>query len=78
MILLYLITPALIMFFMSLSHHIYLRRILPITNLMVLIPIVYLFSLDKPYAIIGEYLVATDLNSYILLISFDLRFFKIN
>ena len=69
MIFLYLITPALIMFFISFSHHVYLRRILPLTNMMVLIPIIYLFSLGKPYAIIGEYLVATTLNSYILLIS---------
>ena len=69
MILFYLIAPALIMFVLSFLHHRLLNRILPITTLMILIPIVYLFRLEKPYTIIGNYWVATQLNSYILLIS---------
>jgi len=69
MIFYFLIAPAVIMFIVSFLHIKIAQKLLPITSFFSLVSSVYLFFLDMPYSIIGEYLVATKLNSYILLVS---------
>lgn len=65
----YLIVPAVIMFLISFLHVKVAKKLLPIVSFLVLLPIVYLFTMDKPYNLVGEYLIATKLNTYILLVS---------
>ena len=69
MMLFWLLLPPFLMFAASFSHSIWARRLLPISSFAVLVPVVELFRLPKPYALWGHYLVADDLNTYILLLS---------
>jgi len=64
-----LIIPAVIMFIVSFLHVRVAKKLLPFVSFLVLLPIIYLFSIDKPYNLVGEYLIATKLNTYILLVS---------
>jgi hydrogenase-4 component F len=64
-----LVLPALVMFAVSFSHHRKAKFLLPISSVAILLPIVKLFWLPKPYAIWGNYLVADRLDTYVLLIS---------
>lgn len=69
MMLLFLLMPAVIMFIVSFIHTPKVRKILPITSFVILIPIMELFQISKPYFVWENYLVADDLDTYILLIS---------
>ena len=64
-----LLLPALVMFVASFWHTPNAGKVLPITSVAILVPIVELFRLSKPYALWRDYLVADDLNTYILLVS---------
>ncbi len=64
-----LILPAFAMFLVSFSKHKKAKYLLTVTSFAILLPIVKLFWLPKPYAIWGEYLVADKLDTYILLVS---------
>jgi hydrogenase-4 component F len=70
MILLALLLPALIMFATSFFYpNRWIRKLLPLTNLFLIAGIVELFLLPKPYALWESYLVADELNTFILLLS---------
>ncbi len=69
MMLFYLLLPPFLMFVASFSHSLWARRLLPISSFAVLVPVLELFRLPKPYKLWGNYLVADDLNTYILLLS---------
>jgi len=69
MMLALLLMPALVMFLVSLSKNDKTKQILPITAFSILLPIVKLFTLPKPFPVLNEYLVADQLNTYILLVS---------
>jgi len=69
MMLALLLLPAAIMFIASFFLHPMARRLLPLSSFAILIPIVELFRLPKPYALWGHALIADDLNTYILLVS---------
>ncbi|WP_084722067.1 proton-conducting transporter membrane subunit [Sulfurovum lithotrophicum] len=69
MMLTLLILPAIIMFIVSFFKHKKAKFLLAITSLMILLPIVELFLLPKPYSIWDSYLVADKLDTYILLVS---------
>ncbi len=69
MMLFWLLLPPLLMFLASFSQSIWSRRLLPLSSFAVLIPVAILFNLPKPYNIWQEYLIATDLNTYILLLA---------
>jgi len=64
-----LILPALIMFLVSFLKQKKAKFLLPVSSFIILLPIVKLFMLAKPYAIWGSYLVADKLDTYILLVS---------
>jgi len=64
-----LLLPPFIMFVASFSHSLWARRLLPISSFAVLIPVIELFSLPKPYHLWGDYLIADNLDTYILLVS---------
>ena len=63
-----LLLPAIFMFVASFKLQ-SIRKLLPFTSFAILFPIVELFRLPKPYHLWGNYLVANDLNTYILLVS---------
>ena len=69
MILFFLFIPPLLMFAFSFLKSKNTRIFLSISSFLILIPIIELFLLSKPYNIIDSYLIATKLNTYILLIS---------
>ncbi len=69
MILFYLTIPAFIIFFVSFFEIDKAKKILPYSSFLVLLPIIYLFLVDKPYNLIGDYMIATKLNTYVLLVS---------
>ncbi len=69
MMLTWLILPALIMFAVSFFKNEKAKFLLPVTSFAVLIPIVELLLLPKPYAVWGSYLVADKLDTYVLLVS---------
>ncbi|WP_456381318.1 proton-conducting transporter transmembrane domain-containing protein [Hydrogenimonas sp.] len=64
-----LLLPALVMFAVSFLHTPQARRLLPVSSVAILIPVGMLFVHAKPWKLWGEYLVADDLNSYVLLVS---------
>ncbi len=64
-----LLLPALIMFIVSLFKHPKAKFLLPVSSFAILLPMVELFLLPKPYAIAGTYLIADELDTYILLVS---------
>lgn len=69
MTLLLLFFPALLTFLLSFSKSLKIKNILPWTSLVILIPIIILFFEDKPYRLLGDYLIVDKLNSFILLVS---------
>ncbi len=69
MMLFFLLLPPLLMFVASFSRSPWARKLLPVSSFAVLIPVALLFRLPKPYELWGRYLVADDLNTYILLLS---------
>ncbi len=69
MTLFFLLLPPLLMFAASFVKTSRTRKLLPLSSFAVLVPVALLFRLPKPYALWGEYLVADDLNTYILLLS---------
>jgi len=64
-----LLLPAVIMFFVSFSHNSKARALLSFVSFLILLPVVKLFFLPKPFDIWDKYLVADDLNTYVLLVS---------
>jgi len=69
MMILFLLLPAIIMFSVSFMKNSKVNNLLSISSFAILVPIVKLFMLDKPYHIWGNYLIADELNTYILLVS---------
>jgi hydrogenase-4 component F len=58
-----------IMFGVSFIKNNKAKYLLALSSLIILLPIVELFLLPKPYAILGSYLVADKLDTYVLLVS---------
>jgi len=69
MMLLFLLLPALTMFGVSFIKKTKAKYLLAFTSFLILLPIVKLFFLPKPYNILDTYLVADKLDTYILLVS---------
>ena len=69
MMLLLLIAPAIIMFLVSFVTNTKMRFLLPVSSFAILLPIVKLFTLPKPYPIWDNFLVADALDTYVLLLS---------
>ena len=69
MMLTMLLFPALAMFVVSLFHDPRARRLLPLTSIAILLPVIRLLWLPKPYGIWGNYLIADGLDTYVLLVS---------
>ncbi len=69
MMLLFLLLPAIVMFTVSLVRKKNAKYLLAFTSFLILVPTVKLFFLAKPYAILGSYLVADKLDTYVLLVS---------
>ena len=67
--LLLLLLPAMIMFGVSFIKNNKAKYLLAFSSLIILLPIVELFLLPKPYAILSSYLVADKLDTYVLLVS---------
>ena len=64
-----LLLPSLVMFGVSFIKNEKAKYLLAFTSFIVLIPIVELFLLPKPYNIVGFYLVADRLDTFVLLVS---------
>ncbi len=64
-----LLLPALIMFGVSFFKNDKAKYLLAFTSFVILLPIIELFLLPKPYNILGSYLVADKLDTYVLLVS---------
>ena len=69
MMLTLLLLPAFIMFGVSFIKKQKAKYLLAFTSFVILLPIVKLFLLPKPYNILGSYLVADKLDTYVLLVS---------
>lgn len=69
MMLLMLMLPALIMFAVSFFKNKQAKRLLPVSSVFILLPIIQLFLVEKPYIFANGYLLADKLNTFILLIS---------
>jgi len=65
----FLLLPSFIMFVVSFSKNKRAKYLLAFTSFVILGPIVELFLLPKPYHILGDYLIADKLDTYILLVS---------
>jgi len=65
----FLLLPAIIMFFVSFIKSSRANHLLSFTSFAILIPIIELFLVDKPYPLWENYLVADELNTYVLLVS---------
>ncbi|WP_297482495.1 proton-conducting transporter membrane subunit [Sulfurimonas sp.] len=64
-----LLLPAIIMFGVSFLKNKKAKYVLAFTSFVILGPIVELFLLPKPYNVLGSYLVADKLDTYVLLVS---------
>ncbi len=64
-----LLLPAIIMFGVSFFKNDKAKYLLAFTSFVILLPIIELFLLPKPYNILGSYLVADKLDTYVLLVS---------
>jgi len=64
-----LLFPAIIMFGVSFLKNEKAKYILAFTSFIILIPIIELLLLPKPYNVLGSYLVVDELATYILLVS---------
>ncbi len=69
MMLSFLLLPAIIMFLVSFSKNNKSKYLLAFSSFVILVPIVKLFLLPKPYNILSSYLVADKLDTYVLLVS---------
>ncbi len=69
MILFELIVPIAVMFLLSFRRTERSKRLLALSAFVMLLPAVQLFWMAKPYRVLGDYLVADGLNTYILLLS---------
>ncbi len=69
MTLTFLLLPAIVMFVVSFSKNEKSKYFLTFISFVILWPIVNLFLLPKPYNILGDYLVADKLDTYVLLVS---------
>ena len=69
MILILLVLPALLMFGISFIKHPKINAIFVATSMLVLVPAIWLLVIPKPYSIVGSYLVADKLDSYVFLVS---------
>jgi len=69
MMLAFLLLPAIVMFGVSFSKNEKSKYFLASISFVILWPIVELFLLPKPYNILGDYLVADKLDTYVLLVS---------
>jgi hydrogenase-4 component F len=69
MMLVLLVLPALVMFMTSFIDSPKAKMMLPVSSFVILLPIIKIFNLPKPYHILGNYLVADKLDTYILLVS---------
>ncbi len=65
----FLLLPSFIMFVVSFFKNERAKYLLAFTSFIILAPIVELFILPKPYHIIGSYLIADKLDTYVLLVS---------
>jgi len=63
-----LILPPLLMFLVSFSHARNSKYILSFSTFLILIPIVSLFLMQKPFHLLDDYLIVDKLNSYVLLL----------
>jgi len=64
-----LLLPIIIMFLLSFVKAQNSKKIQAYISFFILIPIIWLLILPKPYALWGNYLIADDLNTYILFVS---------
>jgi len=64
-----LVAPAIIMFVVSFASDRRIRLLLPVSSFAILLPIVRLFMLPKPYPIWSRFLIADGLDTYVLLVS---------
>ena len=64
-----LLLPALLMFGLSLIKSKKTHKPLAFISFLILIPVVELLQLPKPFHLLGDYLVVDSLNAYILLVS---------
>ena len=64
-----LFLPSIIMFLVSFSKNDKAKNILAWTSFIILLPVIYIFLAQKPFNIFDNLLVATKLNSYVLLVS---------
>lgn len=64
-----LLLPAIIMFGVSFFKNDKAKYLLAFTSFVILGPIIELFLLPKPYNVLGNYLIADRLDTYILLVS---------
>ena len=69
MMLIFLMLPALLMFGISLLPNKRINGIFVATSMLVLVPAIWLVLVPKPYAIVGEYLVADRLGSYVFVVA---------
>ncbi len=69
MMLFFLLLPAFAMFIVSQLNIRRFKRILTFLSLTILLPIIHLFGAQKPYHVWGDYLVADELSTYVLLVS---------
>jgi len=69
MMLLFLLLPAFIMFGVSFIKNSKAKYLLAFTSFLILVPIIELFILPKPYNILSDYLIANKLDTYVLLVS---------
>jgi hydrogenase-4 component F len=69
MMLSFLLLPAFIMFGISFIKKAKAKYLLAFTSFLILLPIVKLFLLPKPYHILENYLIANKLDTYVLLVS---------
>ena len=64
-----LLTPATIIFFISFSKNPKAKYLLTFISFTILLPVIELLLLPKPYPILGSYIISDKLNTYILLVS---------
>jgi len=64
-----LLLPIVLMFIVSFFKNKRVNIVLSIISFSILIPIIKLFMMDKPYHLWGEYLVSDKLGTYVLLVS---------
>lgn len=65
----FLLLPPVLMFLFSFVKVRYARGVLSFISFLILLPVVKLFLLQMPFSIYEDYLIATKLNTYILLVS---------